>query len=72
MWQWKQVRYLALGGAALVSACASLPDFPELSSLALSEVRNGPEALRPGSYELDPQHAHLYFAINHMLSLIHI
>ncbi len=72
MWQWKQVRYLALGGAALVSACASLPDFPELSSLALSEVRNGPEALRPGSYELDPQHAHLYFAINHMgLSLLY-
>ena len=72
MRNWKLVRNITLGGAVLVSACASLPDIPDISSLALSEVRNGPEALRPGAYQLDLQHAHLYFAINHMgLSLLY-
>lgn len=49
-----------------LGGCAGLADLPVVSGLLQAEVSRAPQALKPGSYRLDPAHASLTFSVDHM------
>ena len=55
------IRLLSIFAILLAAACASA-----LTPVLKPSVTQGAGALRPGAYELDPDHAALHFRINHL------